>query len=749
MQIDPNAVQWDSPAQSTGSPGGGSGIDASAVQWDAPEPRPSQSVSTPVSTETSPGTQAVTGHQVNKPVNTEAAPAPSIAQRVADGGRELARQAGLTARHGLEGLGQAAEIVTEPVRHLVTDPAARALGLPEGRPMGKVAEGAADTMGLPRPVNETERVVGDAARFMAGGAGMAGAAGKVAQVARPGQLQSVANMMAASPGMQVVGAAGAGAGAGISREAGGNEVMQIAAGLAGGLTVGGMVQAARNLSGRAASVLAPMHAQRAEQQIEQALGSAGVNWADVPEGIRQGLRAEVDKALGAGQSLDPGALSRLLDFQRVGATPTRGTLTLDPAQITREQNLARMGINSTDTGMHGLAKVQNENNAALIAAMNRMGGGAADDAYGAGSKAIGALRRGLDTDRAAIGDLYGLARDSAGRSFPLDGHAFTTTASKLLNDGLLGGALPPSVQQHLNRIAAGEMPLTIDTAEMLRTAMGKLQRNTNDGQQRMALGLVRQALDDTPVLELGRGAPAAGARAVGGGQPYAGGTELGEQARQAFDRARLANRDMMRRVESVPGLRAVYESSAAPDDFIRRHVISPSAKAADTGRLAEELRRSDPDALEAVRASIATHLKTSAIGAAADETGKFSASGYNRALLALGPKKLAQFFSPEEVAQLKAVGKVAQYTTVQPVGSAVNNSNSGALLMGRGLDLLDGLAGKLPLLGIGPTVSGAVRGAQQRQAQNIGPALARHAAQDGRRLPGVTFGAMMAAQGEQ
>lgn len=727
MQIDASAVQWDSPEQPAERPSNSSGIDASKVIWDAPEGAP--------------------GHQAGSPATTEKEPRPGIAQSVADGGRELVRQAGLTARHGLEGLGQAAEIVTEPVRHLVTDPAARALGLPEGRPMGKVAEGAADAMGLPRPVGETERVVGDAARFMAGGAGMAGAAGRVARMAAPGPLQAAAELMAANPGMQIAGAAGAGAGAGLSREAGGNEAMQAAAGLAGGLAVGGMVQAAR--SGiQSASALLPARTQHMERQIEQALGGAGVAWQDVPEGVRQSMRAEVERALGSGQSLDAGALSRLLDFQRVGATPTRGTLTLDPAQITREQNLARMGINSTDTGLHGLAKVQNENNAALISAMNRLGAGAADDAHGAGARAIGALQRGLDTDKAAIDGLYGQARDSAGRSFPLDGQAFTAQASKLLDDALLGGALPPSVSQHLNRIASGEVPFTVDYAEQLKTAMGKLQRATGDGQTRMALGVVRQALDDTPVLELGRAGPAAGARAVGGGQPYAGGAELGEQALDAFNRARLANRGMMQRVERIPGLKAVYDGQAAPDDFVQKYVISRSAKAEDTGRLANELRRSDPDALEAVRASIATHLKTTAIGAAMDETGKFSAASYNRALLALGPQKLGQFFTKEEIAQIKAVGKVAQYTTVQPVGSAINHSNSGALLMGRGLDLLDRLASRVPLLGLGPTVSAATRGAQQRQAQNIGPALARQHAPEGKRLPGVTFGALMATDGE-
>ena len=114
-------------------------------------------------------------------------------------------------------------------------------------------------------------------------------------------------------------------------------------------------------------------------------------------------------------------------------------------------------------------------------------------------------------------------------------------------------------------------------------------------------------------------------------------------------------------------------------------------------------------------------------------------------MLALGGRKLSQFFDKSEIAQLKAIGKVAQYTTVQPVGSAVNNSNSGALLAGKGLDWLDRLASKVPLLGVGPTVSGATREVQQRQAQSIAKALVQTPAQDGRRPLGITLGALLAA----
>ena len=197
------------------------------------------------------------------------APAPpqSLAQIAADYTKSVGRQVGLTARYGMEGLGQAAEVVTEPVRHLVTDPAMRAIGAPEGRPLGQAMAGIADRLGLPKPANETERVVGDAARFMAGGAGVAGAAGKAAQAFAPvaasfkaaGPLETVAQAMAANPGMQIAGSAGAGIGAGLAREAGGGEGAQLAAGLAGGLSVSGLVQAARS-GVQSASVLLPIRA---------------------------------------------------------------------------------------------------------------------------------------------------------------------------------------------------------------------------------------------------------------------------------------------------------------------------------------------------------------------------------------------------------------------------------------------------------------------------------------------------------
>ena len=75
--------------------------------------------------------------------------------------------------------------------------------------------------------------------------------------------------------------------------------------------------------------------------------------------------------------------------------------------------------------------------------------------------------------------------------------------------------------------------------------------------------------------------------------------------------------------------------------------------------------------------------------------------------------KLPVFFSSAEIKQMRDIGNAAKYMQAQPAGSAVNNSNSGALIIGRGLDMLEQAAQKLP---VGrDAITGVIQGMQQRQ----------------------------------
>ncbi len=680
---------------------------------------------------------------------------------------QIPRQLGLAARYGLEGAGQAAEIITEPIRQNITDPLARLFykpdlstlvtgkKAPQGRPLGQEATLLADRLSLPKPEGANERVVADATRLVAGvasGAGLASGAAKLLPKAgqlvasrdlpkvASGKARQYAEALAANPGQQGVGAAGGGLAMGASREAGGDPTQQFGAGLVGSVVVPLATQGLANGAKWAAFKLKDKFASPAlntqvENQINLTLKGVGIDWNDIDVKTRQAVREEVKKATTTGGQLNPSALKRMIDFKQVGATPTQATVTLDPIQITREKNLAKVGANSMDAGLHSLSRIENANNQAFITTLNDAGAAKAPDAHLAGQKLIDALNAYADGQRAHVGSLYQSARDSAGRSAELDGYAFTQRANQLLQENL-AGKLPTQIEDVLNNIASGKVPLTVDHAEQIKTALGRIQRSSSDGNERYAMGLIRQALDDAPLkgaAPVNPGNLPAAPRMV---PPSTAGA--GQQAIEAFNQARGANRQFIQTVESVPALKAAMDG-AQPDNFLRQFVTGTGNKAsvnsvsamtellrggklnaANLPATAEQINKLPAEqgaqALEGVKNAIAHHLKRQALGGAADEVGTFSASAYNRALSEIGDRKLSLFFSPQEIRQLKALGRVSSYSQVQPKGSAVNNSNSGALAVGSAMDMLSRIAPRVP--GLHATLNGWVNGYQQGQAAN-------------------------------
>lgn len=673
-----------------------------------------------------------------------AAPTPPASVDAGSQLNQIPRQLGLTARYGLEGLGQAAELITEPLRQTITDPLSRKLGLIKGstKPMGQAASGLADALGLPSPQGANERVIADASRMVAGAGGVVGAASKVAQL--PGMVGKVGAFMAQNPTNQLVSAAGAGGAAGASREAGGSPAMQAVAGVVGGLAapavLSGVRQGANAIGNAVAKTAAPqMVEKRVENQINLTLQRAGVDWKSVEESVKAQVRRDVADALNSGRDLSADALARLVEFRRVGATPTAGALSLDPVQITREKNLAKIGANSSDPTLQQLSRIENANNNAFIANLNDAGAAKAADPYATSEQVIGALTGYADRQKQGIGRLYDAARDSSGRSANLDGHAFTSLANKLLDEKMLGYAVPDSVARRLNQIANGEVPFTVEFAEQMKTVLGDIARADRGGATAKAMSVIRQAIDDTPIRA--QNVNPGNLPAIPGTVPpsMAG---AGQEAIDAFNRARSANRQFMGQVDRTPALAAALDG-AAPDNFLNKFVIGKGANVRDVDSLISILRgdRINPQnlpataeqiaklpagdgrqALEATKNAIADYLKKRALGGAADEVGNFSQSEYNKALREIGDRKLSLFFSADEIQQLKSVGRVASYTQFQPRGSAVNNSNSGALLGGLGLDFLSKYASRAPF-GLNDTITGVINGTQARQAMRPANAL--------------------------
>lgn len=636
---------------------------------------------------------------------------------------QIPRQVGLFARHGLEGLPALVEPVTEPLRQLVTNPVARAVGLPEGKSSATgLGRQAADWLGLPKPETANERVVGDASRGVAGvlgGGGIARGLSSSVTAAKP-MLQAGLSVFGNNIGTQGLAAAGSGLFGGSVREAGGTPGMELAASVLGGVATPMAANGLASVAGRGANAAKAMMApkrveQEIEQQIQMKLQGQGVDWNGLTKGVQNQIRDQVRQATANGGTISGDALRRLIDFQRTGLTPTRGSLTLDPIQITREKNLAKTSANSLGSSDHLLSTIENQNNSGLIRNLNDLGASPDRDAFAQGSRLFDSLGRVIDRNEQSISGLYRNARDTAGRSAELDGYAFTQRANQLMQENL-AGKLPGQIEDLLNNIALGKNPLTVDHAEQIKTALGRLQRGTMDGNERHTLGLIRQALDEAPLKGAAQVNPG-NLPAVAGTVPPSTGA-LGQESIDAFNQARYAHRSFMGQLESTPALAAVRDG-AHPDDFVNRFIVG--GKAADLGNLRQALGN-DAQGVEAVRQSILDHLKGKAIGGAADEVGNFSQSAYNGALRKLGREKLSHFFTSQEIDQMEAVGRVASYTQFQPRGSAVNNSNSGALVVGRGLDLLGALASKAPL-GMDNMLTGTIKGMQQRQALKVSPGL--------------------------
>ncbi|MES2187946.1 MAG: hypothetical protein V4505_25570 [Pseudomonadota bacterium] len=673
----------------------------------------------------------------------------------------IPRQLGLTARYALEGPAQAAQIVTEPLRTLVTDPVLKLFGGGPSKPLGQVASGAADAMGLPSPEGANERVVGDATRMLAGTGltvGLGGLASKLAGM--PGQIGS---FFAANPAQQLVGAGLAGGAAGASREAGGSPLQQALVGAAGGVAGGYIPSLASASAGLVRRAVSPaMTDMQIDARLTPMFSAQQVDYSLIPERTRQALRAETRTALQSGKEINPDALRRLADFQTAGLTPTRGMLTQDPVQITREQNLAKIGANSADGQLHGLPLLQNRNNSAAIGNLN--GAGAArGDQFGAGERAIGGVRAEDARQSANVDSLYAAARAQAGGDIPIQRAPIINNIFDSLARENRMAFLPSDIGSMLNNIARGSItvegrthavPFNAQTVDTLKTMIATAQRGTQDGNVKAALKLARDAIDSAPfnVEKTAIGGnqvltPEMAARLTAhDGQPAS--------FMDALNQARAAARSRFGWQESsMPVERAL--GGAQPDKFFQQHVITGSV--ADTRAF---LEHAGP---QATRDAVLAFLKEKALNSASDEVGKFSQSAFNKALTTLGDRKLAAIFEPEQLTQLRALGRATSYAQAQPVGSAVNNSNSGALVLGRAYDFLKNGVSLLP--GVGPLGAGALDLTIGQPTRNAASWLAQRQARDipasllaappvgpmGARLvgPATAAGGLLAAPGTQ
>jgi hypothetical protein len=424
----------------------------------------------------------------------------------------------------------------------------------------------------------------------------------------------------------------------------------------------------------------------AKAAIDDAMRANGMTLADLPQQAQAELHAEVRRALAVGDTVDPAALARKADFAAVGAKPTTGNITRDPQQFAFEQTLK--GVNGAGKE---LADTANSNNAVLIDTLNKAGAAKAPGSVAAGDAMLGAAKQHWEIKNGAATVLWNSAKNDAGRAVQIDAPTFAKTVDDVLKYEMKTDFVPPKIAAMVERFRDGSVPLTVETAEQFKTMLATAVRSSQDGNEKMALGVIRDAIETAPVAK-----------------------DTGKSAVAAFNQARAATRDLKVNVESIPAVKAALDG-AEPDKVFEKMIVNGTV--GDVRKIGRILAPHAPS-LDAVKAQVVAYFKQKALNGAADEVGNFSQSGYNKALNQFSVNKLEAIgFTADEIKTLLTVGRVSSYIQTAPAGSAVNRSNTAAQGYNLLMKMLSGFS-KTPVLGPLSAASGIAEGVGGVAARN-------------------------------
>jgi hypothetical protein len=243
-------------------------------------------------------------------------------------GEDIKRGLGLGTRNLIEGIGQGAGFLYNPIAATINAavPSAQIPTL-EGQ-----AQNVANKLGLPTALTPTEQFLGTIQQMAASNLPTIGM-GQAIQAAKgaPAVAREAGAVLAGNPAQQIISSATAGAASEAAKQSGAGPVGQVVAGLAGGITpsaLQGTVQAARQAPARAAQVgetlTSPVVAgaeQAAPQAVTQAAQPTGAMVkATAPEITQDVAEAARQAARGGFGS------NRALETLATGSAPNEATV---------------------------------------------------------------------------------------------------------------------------------------------------------------------------------------------------------------------------------------------------------------------------------------------------------------------------------------------------------------------------------------------------------------------------------------
>lgn len=366
------------------------------------------------------------------------------------------------------------------------------------------------------------------------------------------------------------------------------------------------------------------------------------------------LQAAVAKAQQKGQPVNQDVVARHVDAETlpVPIKLTEGQAMMDPEKISLEMNSRgkqKPPVSPEFYNGQGKALASNMDAIRAKVAPNI----ATTNPVETGQVLVDEYKKMDAPVLADIDSKYQALRDANGGQFPVDAASLKSNIDAALKKELLSHDAPSSQMAELQQLA-DEGGMTYEHFLSLRRNLGNIARTATDGNTRTAASIMVRQLEELPLD------PAA----AGSLKPLA-------------DAARTAARTRFQRMEADPAYKAAAndsvgagEPSPLADKFVQGYIIN--GKAANVKNMKANLAES-PTAHEAIAAAGTDYL--SRMAKADKETGRFLADRYDAGVRQLQPK-INEIFGPETAQTVQQLQRVSKYTSAQPKGSYVNNSNT-------------------------------------------------------------------------
>lgn len=399
----------------------------------------------------------------------------------------------------------------------------------------------------------------------------------------------------------------------------------------------------------------------AGSQENMGAAAAAPRLQEVSHELKQAI---VETARKNGGAVNQEALLRHIDADSL---PVRIHLT--EGQATGDVNLLSQEMNSRGK-FQQLAEHFNAQNRALAENVRAIRDEVGPDVFSTnavehGDTLINAYRAVDSVAEAQISEAYSALRNASGGKFPVGARTLLDNASQELHRQLIFDHAPKSVMNALGRFAEKPGSMTFENFEALRTNLATIQRSSTDGLERRAAGVIRQAMEELPL------------------------TPGASRLKPLADRARALARERFQAIEADPAYAAAINDSTPPDRFVQKFVINGTRD--NLARMRGTIG-GDDTAAQTIGVAVMDYLRDQA-RLNPNYEGNFAAASYNKALNNNLAPKIRILLPANVVEQVEQLGRVASYTTAQPRGSFVNNSNTFVAAAGsHAVDALEGAA---------------------------------------------------------